>query len=440
MRVVVIGAGPGGEAAAKEAARRGAQVTLVEKRELGGVCLNRGCIPSKVLLEGARLLASARGAGACLEGALSIRWDELQKKKNNIVAGLRNALEQHLKKLGVTVLKGAAAFKDAHAVTVNGEEIPFDAAILAAGSEPVFPEPLGSFRDGLLDSERALSLPRVPGSLLVIGGGAVGCEFACLFRELGSKVVVVEKTDALLPGEDPAVTRALRAAFEKRGVQVLTGRTVEHLSHEATRWTVRLDDARDVEAEEVLVCAGRRPNAGGLGLEAAGVALERGRAPVNEFMQTSVPHIYVAGDVNGLSLLAHAAAAQAETAVAHLFGEKRPYDNTRVPRCLYTWPEVASVGESAQTAEAKGLGVKARRFFFQGSPKALASNEPEGFIQILSDSGGRLLGAQIIGPHATEVIHVVAVALKAGMTVEDLRSVIFAHPTLSEGIKEALTR
>jgi dihydrolipoamide dehydrogenase len=440
-RVAVIGAGPGGEAAAKAAAARGAQVTLVEKSDLGGVCLNRGCIPSKILLEAGRLSGLARAAAGHVDGALTVRWDDLQKKKNAVVKNLRDSLAGHLKKLGVTVVKGEAKFKDAHTLLAGGQEVPFDHAVVAAGSEPFFPEPFPAFRDGILDSDRALALPRVPKSLLVVGGGAVGCEFACLFRELGAEVTLLEKTEGLLPGEDPAVVRVLAGAFEKRGIRILTGATVEMLSHHAASWSARLSTGEDVAVEEVLVCVGRRPAAGALNLEAAGVKLEKGRVPVDGQLRTNVPHIYAVGDVNGLSLLAHAASAQAETAVAAIFGEKRAYDNALVPRCLYTWPEVASVGEWAHSAQAKGLETKSRRFFFQGSPKALASNEGEGFIQVISSKGDdRLLGAQIAGPHATELIHIFSVALKTGLTVSALREVIFAHPTLSEGVREALNR
>jgi dihydrolipoamide dehydrogenase len=270
----------------------------------------------------------------------------------------------------------------------------------------------------------------------------VGCEFACLFHELGSRVVLLEKMEDLLPGEDSAAVRVLRQAFEKRGLRVVAGSTVERLSHEAVGWTARLSTGEDLEAEEVLVCVGRRPSAENLGLESAGVTLEKGRVPVNEFLKTSVASIYAVGDVNGISLLAHAAAAQAETAVDHYFGEKRTYDNSLVPRCLYTWPEVASVGEWTANFQAKGIETKSQRFFFQGSPKALASNEAEGFIQVITEKkpDGLLLSAQIVGPHATELIHVFATALKARMTAAALRSVIFAHPTLSEGIREALSR
>jgi dihydrolipoamide dehydrogenase len=441
MRVAVIGAGPGGEAAAKEAARRGARVTLIEKAELGGTCLNRGCIPSKVLLEGARRVAGVRAGKAFLSGDVSVRWDDLQKKKTGVLDGVRNALSAHLKKLGVEVVKGDARFKDAHTLMAAGTEIPFDVAVVAVGSSPFFPEPFSAFRDGLMDSSRALSFPRVPKSLIVVGGGAVGCEFACLFHELGARVTLLEKMDALLPGEDPAVVRVLRTSFEKRGIRVLTGAVADHLAHEAAGWTVRLSAGEDLEAEEVLVCVGRRPDVGGLDIAAAGIVASNGRISVDERMRTNLAHIYAVGDVNGMSLLAHAASAQAETAVAAIFDEHRPYDGDGVPRCLYTWPEVASVGLSPDAARARGCEPKSQRHFFQGSPKALAADEGEGFLQIVSEAkDGRLLGAQIIGPHATELIHVFSVALKARLTTGDLRTVMFAHPTLCEGIRDALSR
>jgi dihydrolipoamide dehydrogenase len=442
-RVLVIGAGPGGEAAAKRAAARGAQVVLVEKRELGGLCLNRGCIPSKTLLEAGRLLHRAQGSSTLAgKDGLRLDWAALQKKKDSVVTGLRNALAQSLQRLGVRVVQGEARFIDARKVSVNGEEVPFDAAVVAAGSAPFFPPPLDGMMDRLLDSDRALTLPAVPESLLVVGGGAIGCEFACLFHGLGARVTLVEKTAALLPGEDPAIVRVLQTSFEKRGIRVVTGATVQSLSGGPGAWKAALSDNGTVEAAAVLVCVGRRPSSKAMAPEAAGIKTEGGRIPVNAHFQTNQPHIYAAGDVNGLSLLAHAASAQAEIAVDHLFGEAHPYDNALVPRCLYTWPEVASVGDWAHTAEAKGIESKSQRFFFQGSAKAMALEETEGFIQVVSEKkpDGRVLGAQIAGPHATDLIHVFSAALAAGMTVSALRRVIFAHPTLAEGVREALSR
>ncbi|MBI4396173.1 MAG: dihydrolipoyl dehydrogenase [Elusimicrobia bacterium] len=446
--IVIIGAGPGGEAAAKRAAKKGAQVTLVEKRDLGGLCLNRGCIPSKTLLEAGRLLKHVRAASSYMDGheAARVRWEALQKKREAVVTSLRAALTQNLSRLGVRVVSGEARFADERTILVrsqNGEEkLAFDAAVVAAGSEPFFPEPFPSLKDEVLDSDKALELSHVPARLVIVGGGAIGCEFACLYHELGSRVTLVEKMPALLPGEDAAVVRVLRTSFEKRGIQVLTETTVESAARGADGWSCRLSNGTTVAADDLLVCVGRRPAFGGLELERANVRTEKGRVPVNEFMQTSQPRIYAVGDVNGISLLAHAASAQGDAAVDHILGENHPYSNGLVPRCLYTWPEVASVGEWVYSAEAKGTDVRAQRFFFQASAKAMADDETEGFLQVVSEKkeGGRVLGAQIVGPHATELIHIFSVAIQGGFSAEALRNVIFAHPTLSEGVREALSR
>jgi dihydrolipoamide dehydrogenase len=447
VRLVVIGAGPGGEAAAKRAASAGALVTLVEKGDLGGLCLNRGCIPSKALLEGGRLLRRVRAAGAVLTGTAALDWTALQKKKARLVEDLRSALAGNYKRLGVKVLQGVARFTSPNAAVVEGpggaETIAFDAAVLATGSAPYFPEPFGTLRGDILDSDGALALPAVPSRLLVVGGGAVGCEFAGFFQELGSRVTLVEMKDQLLPGEDAAVVRVLQGAFERRGMAVVLGAKVTRARRDGGLWRCEFSQGAAWEGEEVLVCVGRRPALDGLGLTEAGIVLKEGRPGVDEFLRTSVPTIYAVGDVNGLSLLAHAAARQGETAADHALGKNPPpYDNSRVPRCLYTWPEVASVGDWTYTAQARGVDVQARRFFFKGSPKALAEDDGDGFLQILAEKSGdrRILGAQIVGPHATELIHVFSMALEAGMTVDRFRRVIFAHPTLAEGVREALDR
>lgn len=443
--IVVIGAGPGGEAAAKRAAARGARVTLIEKNRLGGVCLNWGCVPSKALLEGGRLLHAVAAAGDRLDGSVRVRWDALRKKKDDLVAGLAAALAQNYKRLGVRIVDGAAVFVGPDRLRVEGpagrEEFPFDAAVLASGSAPIFPPPFDALRAEALDAEGALSLPEVPPRIAVIGGGAVGCEFACLFRELGAEVSLIEMTNEPLPGEDPAVVRVLRGAFESRGIRVRTGTTVASVLRDGKAWALTLSDGATLTVDRVLVAVGRRPVTSGLGLDAARVRVERERPVVDDYLRTSNPAVFAVGDVNGLSLLAHAAAAQGETAVDAVFGDAAPYRNDRVPRCLYTWPEVASVGDWAYTAQAQGVETRAQRFFFKGSAKALAADEGEGFVQVISNkTDGKILGAQIVGPHATELIHIFSVALAAGQRVDDLRRVIFAHPTLAEGVREALAR
>lgn len=444
--VVVIGAGPGGEAAAKRLAEAGAQVTLVERAALGGLCLNWGCIPTKILLEAGRLFHQARASSVLGGGSsLSLNWEKLQEKKRFITDLFRKSLDQRLSQLRVRVARGTARFLTDHTLSVSGpngvDMLSFDSAVIATGSRPFFPPPFDALTETIFDSDRILGVETVPQSLVVVGGGAVGLEFACLFQELGSKVSVVEKKPQILPGEEASVSRLLQKSFEKRGMTIYTDRTVEKAEKNANGWRLTLSDGEILSPEEVLVCVGRAPGTSDLGLEAAGVFVDGGRIAVNNYLQTSRSHIYAVGDVNGLSLLAHAASVQGAIAAGHLLGESSTYDSALVPRCLYTWPEVASVGEWTHSASVKNIEVKAQRFFFQGSPKAMADDETEGFMQILSEkTGGRLLGAQIIGPHATELIHIFSVALSAKQTAEQLRRVIFAHPTLAEGIREALSR
>jgi dihydrolipoamide dehydrogenase len=284
-------------------------------------------------------------------------------------------------------------------------------------------------------------MEKIPESMAIVGGGAVGSEFACLFHELGTEVTVIEKTGGLLPGEDRQIVTAIRKSFEKRGIRVYDSATVSRMDRKNDRWEATLSNQVRITAESVLVCAGRRPNCDSLDLEKAGIRHSRHGIEVDSSLRTSNPDVYGAGDVTGLSLLAHAGSIQGEIASANALGENEIYDGNLVPRCLYTWPEVASVGMWAHQADAKGIEAKSQRFFFEGSGRAMAEGETEGFIQVVSDKKtDEILGAQIIGPHATEMIHIISVALKGRMTRRKFREVIFAHPTFSEGIRAALER
>jgi dihydrolipoamide dehydrogenase len=263
----------------------------------------------------------------------------------------------------------------------------------------------------------------------------VGCEFACLLNAAGAHVTIVELTAGLLPGEDEAVVTALTRSFEQRGISVKTNAKVENLKKLPTGWSFSIGE-ETIEADQILVCVGRIPSFKSLALEAAGIKAERAIL-INDRMQTSNPNVYAAGDVAG-TRLAHAASAQAEAAASNALGVSKLFEDRFVPRCLYSWPEVASVGQWKYQLEQQNKPVKAVRAFFQGAAKALAANETEGFVQIVLDPGtGRILGAQIIGAHATELIHIFSVALKKEMTVQELSEVMFAHPTLSEVIKDA---
>lgn len=432
--IVIIGAGPAGEAAAKALRRLGGpslQITVVEKEKAGGLCLNKGCIPSKSLLEQVRKRSDMK---------LPISWADLQPWKTTVVDTLRTHLESTFKKLKINWINGTAQFKNASTLLISTKEgektLPFDKAIIATGTDAFFPPPFDALRSELLDSDKMLEIAQTPSSIIVVGGGAVGCEFACLLNAAGSRVTIIEMTEGLLPGEDAAVVSALTRSFEERGIAIKTGIKVDKAEKISNGWSLRLSDGSSLESDKVLVCVGRVPSVASLGLENAGIKAER-MITINDEMQTTNPHIYAVGDVAG-TRLAHAAAAQAEAAAANALGGHQKYDDRFVPRCLYSWPEVASVGAWKHQFEKDNRPVKTARAFFQGSAKALAAEETEGFVQIVIDpANDHIAGAQIIGPHATELIHIFSVAMKKEMTAKELSEVMFAHPTLSEVIKEA---
>lgn len=497
LKLVVIGGGPAGESAARFASKQKAKVLLIEKENLGGLCLNHGCIPSKALLSSAKKLHDLKTSEILMDFfkpnksfSANHLWEKIQEQKRTIVDHLKKSLTQVIQSSGIETIFGEAKFLSPHQLQIflnsssaaKQERIEsFDKCIIASGSAVVFPPPLDQHKDQILDSDRILDLKQIPESLLVVGGGAVGCEFACLLHEMGSKVTIVEKTETLLPGEDAQVSNHLRHSFEKRGIRIFSSTTItaltpvnsggaalkrsssrsaaergsspsgdcaipkeEGISEGAsfrTKWEVTLSNGKKIEAAQVLACVGRKPHCGSLDLEKAGVRYSHTGIQVDEFLASSNPHIYAVGDVNGFSLLAHAGSRQGEIAAANALGAKKIYNGQLVPRCLYTWPEVASVGLWKYEADAQGREVKARRFFFTASGKALAEGDSEGFIQILCDlKSERILGAQIIGPHATEMIHIFSLALQKQMTRQDLTEIIFAHPTLAEGIRSALDR
>lgn len=432
--IVIIGAGPAGEAAASALRRldKTCTVTLIEKDRAGGLCLNRGCIPSKSLLEQVHRI---------IQKNQSISWPDLQKHKTEVVTGIRTALEGRLKREGVQWLQGSAHFTGLNSIEVatskGSQSISFDKAILATGTDIYFPAPLDQHQADLLTSDTILEITQTPKSILIVGGGAVGCEFACLLNAAGSAVTILEMKDGLLPGEDPAVASLLQQNFEARGIKVITGTVVEKLDKTTGGWNVKLKNGESLNVEKVLACVGRLPRTQDLALDKANVKSEKTRIIVNDKLQTSNPSIFAIGDIAG-TRLAHHAAAQGEVAAANALGKNESCDDRFVPRCLYSWPEVASVGAWKYQLEEQGKPVKTTRSFFKGSSKALAAGEPEGFVQIVSEpETGKILGAQIIGSHATELIHIFSVALKANMTVKDLASVMFAHPTLAELVKEA---
>lgn len=438
MNILIIGAGPAGEAAAKTLRRLSTErntpvnITVIEKEEAGGLCLNKGCVPSKTLLEYVHQRTSV---------GLPINWQDAQTFKNRVVTGIRSQLETSFRNSKIELIHGTANFSRESTITVQTatgtQAILFDKAIIATGTKAFSPPPLDQFQEHLLDSDKILETTRTPKSLIVVGGGAVGCEFACLMNAAGAKASIVELKDTLLPGEDPAVVSALAGSFEERGIVIKTGNKVVAVEKTADGWKLALSQGDMLEAEEVLICIGRQANFSSLGIEAAGIKMEKGLLVLNDKLQTTNPNVFAVGDA-ATTRLAHAAAAQGEVAAANILGGHEKFDDRFVPRCLYSWPEVASVGAWKYQLEEQNKPVKATRAFFRGSSKALAAGDTDGFVQIVSDpESNKILGAQIIGPHATELIHIFSVALKSKMTVKDLSEVMFAHPTLGEIVRDA---
>lgn len=450
-KVIVIGSGPGGYPAALRLKELGAEVSIVEAWDFGGTCLNRGCIPSKAFLdtghrvhafEGLRKLLKD-GSGANFSPDM-LDWEKVKARRADVILKLRSSLEKLFQAKKIEVIRGRAAFSGPNEVTVktaDGEiKKTFDAAILAAGTRPAFPPPFRDFHAELTDSDRIFDLPRLPKSLLIVGGGVIGLEFACFFNSIGVKVEVLELLPDILAGEDPQVTRAVRSSFEKRGVKFHFGKKTVKIDIAGGLKTVELEDGTKLQAEEILVGAGRAADLTGMGLEAIGLPWDRRGVKVNDRMLTAVPGVYAVGDVNGISLLAHSASRQGEIAAENIMGADHAFDDSIVPKCVYAWPEVGSVGLNKAQAEAKGLAVKTVRSFYLGIGKAVATDETEGFAQLVFAEDETLLGAQLVGGPATELVHVLALGVKLKLRKKDLKEIIYAHPTMAEAIHEALAK
>ncbi|MCE5254536.1 MAG: dihydrolipoyl dehydrogenase [Actinomycetia bacterium] len=450
-RLVVLGAGPGGYVAALRAARHGAAVTLVEKDLVGGTCLNRGCIPTKALLAGAEALAKARlGEEFGFEVGGEVRPDlaRMMARKDRIVAQIRGNVEVLLKKAGVRVIRGTGRLLAADRVAVDtGAEtvtVEADKIIVATGSEPARLPVFDFDHPAILTSTSALELRTIPETLLIVGAGAIGCEFASFFAEVGTRIIMVEMMPQMLPLEDKRLAKQFQGVYRKRGIQVLLETKVEHiLEYAADHVVAKLSDGAEVRAEKVLVSVGRTPNTAGLGLENVGVQTDRrGYVVVDDCLETTVPGIYAIGDVNGGILLAHVASYEAFVAVDNCLAarpqDRRTRDLSSTPSCTYSSPEVASVGLSEEQALEKGYQPVTGTYRLAALGKAIAIGEDVGYVQIVADKETDLiLGASMMGPHVTDIIHEIAIAVQNGLTVAQLGNTIHAHPTIAEAVMEA---
>lgn len=449
--VLVIGGGPGGSVCAIRAALLGLRVGLVEERELGGVCLNRGCIPTKTLLESVdvlRLLRRAREYGITTDGSFSPDFTAMHARKDEVVAHLRENVRRQLDKAGAQVLEGRARFISEHVVEVTApdgtvRQVSAVDVVIATGSLPLRPPLPGMDLPGVLTSDEIFHERHAPQVLVTIGGGAVGVEFAYLFHELGSKSILVEGSERILPSEDESISREMDRLLRGYGLDVRAGRKLKSIEreHEGARLRVTIEGRNGeevIEADRVLLALGRRANVEHLDLEAAGIERDDKGAIKAEHCRTNVPGVYGIGDCIRSVGWAHQAAGEGTMVAEILAGREPSIDLKHLPSCYYTHPEIASVGLTQKQAEKAGLQVRVGRFDFRSNGRAASAGEHDGFVQLVVEDGSeKLLGCQIIGPRATELINEVVVALKNGSTVEQLVGAVHAHPTFAEALPEA---
>ena len=443
--VCVIGAGPGGYVAAIKAGQKGLKTALIEKSNFGGTCLNIGCIPTKTLIASAEVLHSARHAadfGVEITGEVKPNWTKMLKRKEDVLEKLRGGIAGLLKAAGVTVFKGTASFMNRQSVMVAdgenaGTTVQAKNFIIAVGSTSLVPGFIPQ-SPRVITSTELLSIPKVPKSLLVLGGGVIGCEFACLFAEMGTEVTIVEMLPSILPPIDREVGKTLAKIMESKGIKIMTGAPLGDIKASAKGVTGMVGDTK-VSAEYLLVSIGRKSVAGELNLGAAGVQTdERGWIPVNEYAQSNVANIYAIGDVTGKGMLAHWASAQAAAAVDTIAGERTALRPDLVPGAIFTTPEIGSLGANEEQLKEKGIAYKVGKFPFAALGKAMAINETEGFVKILADAEtDAILGMHIIGPHATDLIAEAGPVMLLECTARELGKAIHAHPTIGEAIMEA---
>ncbi len=447
--IAILGGGPGGYVAALRAAQLGARVVLIEEKDLGGVCLNVGCIPTKALLRSAEVLRQfqhAKSYGIKLDGNVTPDWHAIQTRKGRVVRQLVQGVEMLLSKAGVQVIHGRGKISSATSLQVATAEGTQDVkarnVVIATGSRPVqLPLP-GMDLPGVIDSTGALALENLPERLLIIGGGVIGCEFADIFSALGSNVTVVEMLDRLLPQMDSDLGLALAPVMKKRKVRTLLDSRVTRVDSLGEALSVSLateNKEESIEVDKVLVAVGRRPNIEDIGLEAAGVRVEKSGIPVDTQCRTNLPAVFAIGDVSGVAQLAHVASMMGEVAVETALGHEASYDLKTNPSCVYTDPEIASVGLSEEQARQAGYAVRVGSFPLSANGKALTYGERTGFVKVVSeDRYGEVLGLHIFAPHASDLIHEGALALALEATVDEFITTIHGHPTQAEAVREAM--
>ncbi|MEW6003014.1 MAG: dihydrolipoyl dehydrogenase [Nitrospirota bacterium] len=447
MKLTILGAGPGGYVAAIKAAQIGAEVTVIEKEEVGGTCLNWGCIPTKTILATTELLHKFRNAeeyGIEVSGQVIPNLSKIMERKNKVVSTQIRGIRSLFKSWGISLIEGKGMILTPEKIEVERKDgsteiVGSDKIIIATGSKPA-QLPLFPF-DGehILSSDDAVTIKSVPKSLIIIGAGVIGCEFASIFRELGTEVTMLEILPRAISTEEPEISEILERELKKKGIKLLTGVKVTEMKALSDGIHVFLEGDRELVAEKLLVSVGRSLNTEGIGLEAVGIRKGlKGEIVVNDMMETNIGGIYAIGDVIGGLLLAHVASREGITAAKNVMGADERMDYHTVPVAIFTSPEIASVGLREAGAIERGMKVKNGYFQFRALGKAHVIGEIAGFIKIISEEvSDRILGVHIIGPHASDLIHEAALAVNKGLKAKDISETIHTHPTLSEGIMEA---
>ena len=433
--IIIIGAGPGGYETAADAAAHGMTVAIVERDQMGGTCLNRGCIPTKALCRNAEVINLMRESEVwgVKTGEMEFDYAPVFERKEAVVKQLREGVEMLMGSPGITAIKGEAVLKDANTVIVNGEEYSAKNIIIATGSAPRGLPIEGA--DLAMTSDDILAMETLPKSLCIVGGGVIGMEFAAVFSTFGVEVTVIEYCKEILPPFDKDVAKRLKTVLSKRGIKIITSAAVNGISQGEDSMTVTYElkgKPQSVTCEKVLMSVGRQPVLP-QGLDAVGVTVGRRGIEVDDNMMTNVKGVYAIGDVNGRMMLAHAASAQGQRALHAIMGKADDIKLDIVPSAVFTVPELAMVGLTEEQCAEKGLDVTVKKSFFRSNGKAVAMNETDGLLKMIVDNGTRqIVGCHICGAHAADLIQEVVTAMNAGATVDLLARSIHGHPTLSE--------
>lgn len=443
--IIVIGSGPGGYVAAIRAAQCGKRVAIVEKADAGGVCLNWGCIPTKALVRSAQVYADCKAAatyGVAIEGEVKADWAKMVERERMVATTMNKGVQFLLKKNNIDLLTGFGSLKAANIVDVDGVEYEADNIILATGARPRVMPFMPIDGKHIISSKEALVLPELPETMVVVGSGAIGSEFAYIYATLGVKVTIVEYMPQIMPLEDEDTAKAMERAFRKLRATVMTSTTVKQVTvREDGKCQVDIEGKKGeqtLEADVVLSAVGIKSNIENLGLEALGIEVERDKIKVDEHYKTSVDGVYAIGDIIATPALAHVASAEAIHCVEHICGlNSEALDYSTIPSCIFTSPEVASVGLTEQQVKAQGIEYKVGKFPYTASGKATAAGERDGFVKLIFDAEERLLGAHFVGHNVTEMIGEPTLAKVLGVNAHRIARTIHAHPSMHEAVMEA---